>query len=252
MPSCSTVRCSPTSPRPGSDCQGGECRFRCHPGIGTGETSLRKEPQMRGLTPAHCRRRRLGGKPTHRRGNRERRARRRSPSVRRGSSPRIMGADGPTTPRYGSGPRSRLEWQHQAHCPAARRGRFFEIDDEPSGQICPERWAALGAADCWVVGENSASAAGCADSSVRCTRASTPSRKHRSSSTLLGWEGVVAQWAGTDPTNKCALEFAEDAVESQSCPAAFGWVSRRVVMNRWAAVTRVAWWCQPSQERPSK
>ncbi len=52
--------------------------------------------------------------------------------------------------------------------------------------------------------------------------------------------------------SKCALEFADDAVEGQPCPLAFGLVSRRVVMNRWAAVTRVAWWCQPVQERPSK
>jgi hypothetical protein len=52
--------------------------------------------------------------------------------------------------------------------------------------------------------------------------------------------------------SKCALEFAHDAVEGQPCPLAFGPVSRRVVMNRWAAVTRVAWWCQPVQERPSK
>jgi hypothetical protein len=62
-----------------------------------------------------------------------------------------------------------------------------------------------------------------------------------------GREGVVAQWAGTDPTGKCAWEFAENGVKRQSCPAAFGSVSRRVVRNRCAAVTRVAWWCQPSQ-----
>lgn len=47
----------------------------------------------------------------------------------------------------------------------------------------------------------------------------------------------MAQWAGTDPTGKCALEFAENGVQRQSCPAAFGSVSRRMVRNRWAAVT---------------
>lgn len=72
------------------------------------------------------------------------------------------------------------------------------------------------------------------------------------SRTLLGRERVMTERAGTDPTSKRALEFTEDSVEGQSCPVAFGSVSRRVVMKRWAAVTRVAWWCQPSQERPSK
>jgi hypothetical protein len=62
-----------------------------------------------------------------------------------------------------------------------------------------------------------------------------------SSRTLLGREGVVTERAGTDPTGKCTLEFTEDSVEGQSCPVAFGSVNRKVVRNRCAAVTRVAW-----------
>jgi hypothetical protein len=52
------------------------------------------------------------------------------------------------------------------------------------------------------------------------------------SRTLLGWEGVVAEWAGADPNDKGALDFAQDAVEGQACPVAFGADSRRVVRNR--------------------
>ncbi len=44
---------------------------------------------------------------------------------------------------------------------------------------------------------------------------------------------------------KYTLEFADDAVEGQACPLTLGSVGRRVVGNRWAAVTRMAWWwCQ--------
>jgi hypothetical protein len=36
------------------------------------------------------------------------------------------------------------------------------------------------------------------------------------SRTLLGWEGVVAEWAGADPKDKGALDFADYAVEGCS------------------------------------
>ncbi len=49
------------------------------------------------------------------------------------------------------------------------------------------------------------------------------------------------------------VEVSQRLVEAQAAPWAFGSaVSLRVVTNRWAAVTRVVWWCQPCQVRPSK
>lgn len=50
------------------------------------------------------------------------------------------------------------------------------------------------------------------------------------------------------------LEGSQGLVEAQLAAAvALGSGSRRgAVMNRWAAVTRVTWWCRPTQVRPWK
>ncbi len=72
------------------------------------------------------------------------------------------------------------------------------------------------------------------------------------SSTLLGSQVVVAGGADADPVREELLEVFQQGVEGQGCPSAFGFVMRVQVRNRWAAVARVAWWCQPVQLRPSK
>ena len=76
----------------------------------------------------------------------------------------------------------------------------------------------------------------------------------RPSSTSLGWSGaLVAVGAAAEDLDDRDLEVAQNLVEAQAAPVAFGSVSRRrMVANRWAAVTRVAWWCQPRKVRPSK
>jgi hypothetical protein len=72
------------------------------------------------------------------------------------------------------------------------------------------------------------------------------------SSTLLGGCSLLAVGAVSEIDGENSLEFFEDAVMTQAAPDAFGWVSLRVVRKRCAALTRVAWWFQPSQVRPSK
>jgi hypothetical protein len=66
------------------------------------------------------------------------------------------------------------------------------------------------------------------------------------SSTWLGWGSLLAVGAVSEIDGEDSLEFFEDAVKTQPAPAAFGRVSRNWVMKRWAAVTRVMWWCQPA------
>jgi len=72
------------------------------------------------------------------------------------------------------------------------------------------------------------------------------------SSTLLGSEVVMAGGADADPIREELLEVGQQGVEGQGCPSAFGLVRRSQVRKTWAAVAKVAWWCQPVQLRPSK
>lgn len=83
-------------------------------------------------------------------------------------------------------------------------------------------------------------------------------RKKRPSSTSLGSgsDSACGEWsaaggAGAGPAPQQVLEDVEDLVEGQAGMWAFG-SSRRRVRKAWAAVTRVTWWCQPRQVRPSK
>ena len=59
--------------------------------------------------------------------------------------------------------------------------------------------------------------------------------------------GAASELSDEDP-----LEFLEDPVQAQAAPAAFGVARRFLVMNRWAAETRVTWWWKPGKDRPSK
>ena len=63
---------------------------------------------------------------------------------------------------------------------------------------------------------------------------------------------MVAGGADADPVREELLEVGQQGVEGQGCPSAFGLVRRIQVRKTWAAVARVAWWCQPVQLRPSK
>ena len=57
---------------------------------------------------------------------------------------------------------------------------------------------------------------------------------------------------GPLPQQWLIAEVFQQGVEGQGCPSAFGLLRRIQVRNTWAAVARVAWWCQPVQLRPSK
>lgn len=73
------------------------------------------------------------------------------------------------------------------------------------------------------------------------------------SSTLLGVSGAVAIRAVPQQGDDGGLDAGEHGVETQPADRAFGpSTSLFIVTNRCAAVTRVTWWCQPSQCRPSK
>jgi hypothetical protein len=65
------------------------------------------------------------------------------------------------------------------------------------------------------------------------------------------WQGAMAGGAGTGPAVQQVLDGVEDLVEGEPAVSAFG-ARRCSVRNACAAVTRVTWWCQPAQERPSK
>src|SRR5690349_12060293 len=64
-------------------------------------------------------------------------------------------------------------------------------------------------------------------------------------------QGALAGGAGAGPAVQQVLNGVEDLVEGESAVSAFG-ARRCSVRKAWAAVTRVTWWCQPVQERPSK
>jgi len=64
-------------------------------------------------------------------------------------------------------------------------------------------------------------------------------------------KGMVEDRADNNPIGQCAFAFTHWDIEGRCSPDAFGSVDRSVVRNRCAAVTRVTWWYQPSQERPS-
>lgn len=78
-------------------------------------------------------------------------------------------------------------------------------------------------------------------------------RIHRGTSGgRLGGSALFAMGAVSGSDGGEVVKLAEDAAQTQAAPVAFGRVSLRVVMNRWAAVTRVTWWCHPAKVRPSK
>ena len=58
--------------------------------------------------------------------------------------------------------------------------------------------------------------------------------------------------ADADPVREELLKVFQQGVEGQGCPSAFGLARRIQVRKTWAAVAKVAWWCQPVQLRPSK
>ena len=78
--------------------------------------------------------------------------------------------------------------------------------------------------------------------------------------TSRAWSGsyrcgyvAVAGGAGAGPDGEECLQFADDLVEAQAGAVSFGArASRCRVQKAWAAETRVTWWCQPFQVRPSK
>jgi hypothetical protein len=63
----------------------------------------------------------------------------------------------------------------------------------------------------------------------------------------------VTGGAGAGPDCEEELQFADDLVEGQAGAVSFGEQAMRWrVQKAWAAETRVTWWCQPFQVRPSK
>ncbi|MEU5425566.1 hypothetical protein AB0H73_08145 [Streptomyces olivoreticuli] len=82
----------------------------------------------------------------------------------------------------------------------------------------------------------------------------------RGSSTIRTWSGwcgcgyvAVTGGAGAGPGDEEGLQFADDPVEAQAGAVSFGArASLWRVQKAWAAETRVTWWCQPFQVRPSK
>ena len=48
------------------------------------------------------------------------------------------------------------------------------------------------------------------------------------------------------------LQLVEQLPHSQADATSFGERSRSRVRNPWATDTKVTWWCQPGQPRPSK
>jgi transcriptional regulator with XRE-family HTH domain len=77
-------------------------------------------------------------------------------------------------------------------------------------------------------------------------------RAWSSRSTEPPWRGTLAQRTGAGPTGKQDLQPVEQLPQAQADAAGFGWRSRSRVRKPCAAETRVTWWCQPAQERPSK
>src|SRR5215211_7172050 len=85
-----------------------------------------------------------------------------------------------------------------------------------------------------------------------------------SSRALSGWRaglssvtkparcGTVADRAGAGPAPKQHLQRLEQLPHAQADATCFGRRSRSRVRNPWATDTKLTWWCQPGQERPSK
>src|SRR4029453_2733366 len=90
-----------------------------------------------------------------------------------------------------------------------------------------------------------------------------PIRKQSSSSTPLGWvgcwvqpggragQGALAEGTRAGPTGEQELQLAQCLEGGKADARAFG-SSRSKVTKACATDTRVTWWCQPCQERPSK
>src|SRR4029453_1421149 len=86
---------------------------------------------------------------------------------------------------------------------------------------------------------------------------------HTPSSTPLGWvgcwvqpwgragQGALAEGTRAGPTGEQELQLAQCLEGGQADARAFG-SSRSKVTKACATDTRVTWWCQPCQERPSK
>lgn len=67
------------------------------------------------------------------------------------------------------------------------------------------------------------------------------------------WHVAVKGGAGAGAGREEYLELADDSVEAQADAVFFGdRLSRCRVQKAWATETRVTWWCQPGQVRPSK
>jgi Family of unknown function (DUF6338) len=66
------------------------------------------------------------------------------------------------------------------------------------------------------------------------------------------WRGTLAHRTDAGPTGKQDLQPVEQLPQAQADAAGFGWRSRSRVRKPCATETRVTWWCQPAQERPSK
>src|SRR5690606_18525730 len=67
------------------------------------------------------------------------------------------------------------------------------------------------------------------------------------------WHVAVTGGAGAGPGREEYLQLADDLVEAQAGAVSFGdRLSRWRVQKAWATETRVTWWCQPGQVRPSK
>src|SRR6266540_5369235 len=65
------------------------------------------------------------------------------------------------------------------------------------------------------------------------------------------WESAQAQRTRAGPTSEQQLQLTHYRKGGQADARTFG-SSRSKVTNAWATDTRVTWWCQPCQERPSK
>jgi hypothetical protein len=66
------------------------------------------------------------------------------------------------------------------------------------------------------------------------------------------WRGTLAHRTDAGPTGKQDLQPVEQLPQAQADAAGFGWRSRSRVKKPCATETRVTWWCQPGQLRPSK
>ncbi|GHD16074.1 hypothetical protein GCM10007147_04150 [Nocardiopsis kunsanensis] len=67
---------------------------------------------------------------------------------------------------------------------------------------------------------------------------------------VLLYKRLVTGVTHAGPAQQHPLQLAQDLVETQTDVTDFG-ASLRRVRKAWAAVTRVTWWCQPRQVRPS-